>query len=307
MKKFTWLLIVFNFFIVNIIVFAQNPASDFVFDIDAQGRVSIVEYIGTSPNVVIPREIQGFPVVSVSGFGSFEGNTILQRVTIPEGVIELGWYAFTNCKNLVEVNLPSTLTTIGRFAFFGCTRLQRIILPSNVRYFDEGVFQNSGLTSITLPVGIKIIPVWMFKGTPIEQIVIPEGVTHIAGEAFADCKYLRVISLPSTIQRIGNSYLFSDVGIIGARYNNNEPLPQPFEGLSGIPERAGGNSVGGTFKNCENLTVINIPNSISQIEFVTHYEFWGHYYGEEAFVGCRNISLAVQERLRQLGYMGNFR
>ncbi|MCL2721013.1 MAG: leucine-rich repeat domain-containing protein [Treponema sp.] len=287
MKKFTWLLIVFIFFTVNIIVFAQNPASDFEFDIDAQGRVSIVRYIGTSPNVVIPREIQGFPVVEIGAF-AFDGNQILQRVTIPEGVTAIGLYAFGQCRNLIEVNLPQTLTILGSYAFAGCINLQGIIIPERATKWGIGVFARSGIINIVLPQNIEVIPMYSFMRTSLQQIIIPEKVTIIAAYAFADCVNLRTVSLPSSIKSIGNRF-----------YSDIEERHYP---SMGGPD---GKDAGGVFINCEILSHIIIPNNVTRIEFIEYNEFQ-EIDGEPLFDGCKNLSLATQARLRQLGYDGKF-
>lgn len=46
--------------------------------------------------------------------------TNLQKVTLPEGLLQIGRLAFSGCENLTEVNLPSTLSLINDNAFFNC-------------------------------------------------------------------------------------------------------------------------------------------------------------------------------------------
>ena len=76
--------------------------------------------------------------------------TGLVNVTIPEGVISIGTYAFDNCPALVNVELPSTLTYIGQYAFENDTHLTSIEIPSSVTSIGLEAFDGcTGLTSIT--------------------------------------------------------------------------------------------------------------------------------------------------------------
>jgi hypothetical protein len=270
--------------VISTNVFAQNPASDFDYSINQEGNgVIITNYKGSLQNVFIPREIQGFSVVSVGGFGS---NVLITRVTIPEGITSISAYAFSQCKNLVEINLPQTLTTIEERAFWDCENLKGIVIPESVSIFGFSVFCNSGLTNIVLPQNIRSIPSWMFVNTPLEQIIIPEGVTHIGSGAFEDCRRLRIVSFPSTIQSIGECDLvgFTDGGIGGAD----------------------GSDKGGVFKNCEMLTSIMIPDTVTQVEFIDHDGNYPNEYNFYNFWGCKNIPLRIQARLRNLGYSRSF-
>ena len=61
--------------------------------------------------------------------------TALLSVTIPEGVQEIGNYAFSYCKHLYSINLPKSLRKIGKEVFKKCDRLKYIRLnPENPFY-----------------------------------------------------------------------------------------------------------------------------------------------------------------------------
>lgn len=48
---------------------------------------------------------------------------------VPQGVREIGMYAFGECKNLTGIVLPNTIVRIDDSSFRGCNNLQRIIVP----------------------------------------------------------------------------------------------------------------------------------------------------------------------------------
>jgi len=65
---------------------------------------------------------------------SFDGgNSNLRNLTIPEGVIEIGFWAFANLWNLESIDIPSSITVISDGAFIGQhNNLQSIIIRKNI-------------------------------------------------------------------------------------------------------------------------------------------------------------------------------
>jgi hypothetical protein len=59
-------------------------------------------------------------------------NSGLTSIAVPQGVEEIGDYAFKSATALGTVTLPGSLTTIGTYAFQGCQSLNAITLPSGV-------------------------------------------------------------------------------------------------------------------------------------------------------------------------------
>lgn len=54
--------------------------------------------------------------------GCFKNNTTMESVSIPEGVTEIGFAAFSGCYNLKSVQLPKSLIKIGASAFLAVLR-----------------------------------------------------------------------------------------------------------------------------------------------------------------------------------------
>ena len=73
---------------------------------------------------------------------------------IPEGVLDLGDYAFYNCNGLTSLTIPEGVTylyyTVGDYthtAFLNCTNLAHVVIPRSVSVIDDEVFDNcSNLT-----------------------------------------------------------------------------------------------------------------------------------------------------------------
>ena len=104
----------------------------------------------------------------------------LDKITLPDGLTEIGDYAFSFCSGLREIHLPDGLTKISEGAFSGC----------------------SGLTEIRLPDGVTEIGSSAFRGCRgLTEIHLPDSVTEIGGGAFFGCSGLK--DLPDSVTEIG--------------------------------------------------------------------------------------------------------
>jgi len=133
--------------------------------------------------------------------------TPLKSVEIPDGVSEIGRFAFASCKNLESVKLPKELIYkeekyigwqnkeetrilggIGDSAFSGCEKLTSIELPENLDMIQSNTFEGcASLKSIKIPASVKAIYSKAFKGcTALEEIEIPATVEKASNEIFLD-------------------------------------------------------------------------------------------------------------------------
>ena len=95
------------------------------------GKATIVETTQTSGDVVIPSEIDGYPVVLL-GEGLYNGCEGLRSVTITDSVYSIGGNAFANCTNLTNVSIPlpfKELVEAGGI-FVGCSENLEIVYRS---------------------------------------------------------------------------------------------------------------------------------------------------------------------------------
>ena len=97
-------------------------------------------------DVVIPSEIQGYPVTSIGG-SAFSNNS-LTSVVIPNSVTSIGEDAFSN-NSLTSVVIPNSVTSIGEFAFSN-NSLTSVVIPNSVTSIGEFAFEDNPLTSITI-------------------------------------------------------------------------------------------------------------------------------------------------------------
>lgn len=126
----------------------------------------------------------GQSIVEIGG-AAFYSCTSLEDFTLPETVTKIGSWAFASCRSLYRLDLPNSITTIGNYAFDECSNLAIVTLPEGLTEIEEGLFDQSGLKSITIPTGVVTIgDLAFFACEALKTAVIPETVTEIGDHAF---------------------------------------------------------------------------------------------------------------------------
>ncbi len=264
-----------------------TEASDFTYSVLEDGTIEITGYTGEATDVIIPAEIDGMTVTTVSGFYQ---NTRVTSVVIPEGVTSIGGQAFYRCVRLMSVTLPESLVSIGKQAFFFCTSLTSIEIPENVSSIDVGnqiynAFsycqklteitvseQNSYYASYDGVLYNKSMTELLLCPAGKESVAIKEGISTIGQEAFAECDKLTSVIIPRYVRMIESEAFISCE-------NLKEVTLQ--DGLTTIGSNA--------FSNCPSLTSIAIPNTVESI-------------GDYAFLDCEALEyIKIPESVTSIG------
>lgn len=115
--------------------------------------------------------------------------------SIAPEIINIGYGAFMNCKNLETIKINSKLQTVGDYAFKGCKNLKELILPNSVSVIGSGVFKGSGIKSFIIPENVKSLKNNTFKDckelTEVDSIM--GNLIDIGRECFCGCKNLKDI------------------------------------------------------------------------------------------------------------------
>ena len=171
-------------------LFASNEAKDYY---------CLVDYLGQDKDLVLPSEINGKPYNIENS--AFRNNHFIESVVIPNGVVEIGYYAFYNCANLRSVTLPSSLDRSASYAFSECENL-------------ETVYYNGTLKDYCRTPFIKSV-----EGSPLENIknfyllendqyvelvnvVIPDGVTNLYSNMFNNINSIKTVTIPKTLTNL---------------------------------------------------------------------------------------------------------
>ena len=213
-------------------------------------------------------------------------------VEIPPDVKDIGDGAFSGCEGLAAVLIPPSVTSIGDRAFSGCGALPSVTIPASVEFIGVGAFENCG-------------GIWAFSvaednpnycsangllctkgGTRLIRgvnggVLVPKSVTRIEASAFANCRQLVSVSMPTTVMSVGKG-AFEDTSLYDG---------QP-EGVVVI-----GCALCGVKGNCPSL--VSIPTNVTVIADSAFEDCGGlrsvkmppnvTHVGEGAFAGCGDL------------------
>ena len=199
------------------IAFGNEPSvvsGDYIIDdwkiyISEEGNISIKDYKGSSENVVIPDNFDGFPVVSI-GEKAFLNKGSLVSVTIPDSVTYIGYSAFNSCPKLKSVVIGKSVETISESAFSYCKSLEKIVIPDSVKKIGSSAFYEcKNLTSVDFGNSLEEIGNEAFRQcSSLTSVVIPDSVKDIHFGAFSDCERLTDFTIGKSVLRFDYSQIF---------------------------------------------------------------------------------------------------
>ncbi|MBE6787333.1 MAG: leucine-rich repeat domain-containing protein [Ruminococcaceae bacterium] len=232
-------------------------------------------------------------VLTISGNGAMAnyrnsstpwGNSITE-VIIEYGVTNIGEEAFYDCKNLSSVTIPNSVTSIDYYAFGYCQDLWHITLPNSITTIGKSAFEGTDLYEITIPNSVTHIGDSAFAlCCSLGEIIIPNSVTHIGDGAFI-CSGLYYITIPDSVTSICGGIVEETPYYCDAEnwendvlYINNHLIKAKSTLSGNYNIKQGTKTIAGhAFHNCDGITNITIPNSVTHI-------------GNDAFRDCSALT-----------------
>lgn len=168
------------------------------------------------------------PATSLETLGSsaFAGCYAAKRIILPEGLITIGDQCFASCTAVTSVSIPSTVQSIGMTALNHTAWYTEddsdylivgdgVLLKCSVNYKNIDL-AGKGIKSIggtafwndKQDLGLAESVYGYRYADKLQSIVIPEGVTRIEAGAFYECLALESVSLPSTLEYVGDSAFY---------------------------------------------------------------------------------------------------
>ena len=268
-------------------------SGDFTCAILPDGTASIVSYSGGAGALEIPAVLEGRAVTQI-GPHAFE-QAAMRQVSIPEGVSDIGEYAFYGCHSLMSVQIPGSVERIGAYAFGECA-LYSVNLPEGLLSLGDRAFYSASLPALILPGSLAEMGENPFAGAKLTSLSVsgdntafviredclydtaggrliqcltkeregvfrvPEGIREIDAYAFYQCKGIEEILLPETLTAVreGAFWVCSSLRTID--------LP---DSVAFIGSRA--------FYRCDALASIHIPYALASTE-------------GNPFVSCENLT-----------------
>ena len=129
---------------------------------------------------------------------NYQGNT----VNVPEGVTNIGDYAFAYNNNVENVVLSSTVRDLGRG--FDSSAVKSVTLNEGLEKISPRAFRKTpNLESIIIPSTVTEIETNAFQSSGIKEIYIPENVMKIGSSAFIHCDNMEKITIAGDAVEIG--------------------------------------------------------------------------------------------------------
>ena len=219
------------------------------------------------------------------------------------------WYNDAEYKNRIT-KIDFYNNDMNLYARAGYDLLEVCIVNDNsLTGFNEIFINEFNITDIIIPEGVVSINANLFRNkTFITSIVIPKSVTNLTTGLFYGCSGLESITLPfvgSSIKQSTDTDQYPFGYIFGTNtYSGGVSTRQCYYGSTTsnttntkyfIPSSlksvtiTGGNILYGAFYNCNSLTSIVIPNSVTSI-------------GECAFYNCNSLtSIAISNNVTNIG------
>jgi len=263
---------------------------------------------------------------------SKDGKTLIQyaigkastEFVIPEGVENIGGYAFCGCSSLTSITILDGVKTIGYHAFSSCSALKTVTFGENsqlLSIYSSAFSECDSLTSITIPDSVTSIGSSAFSECDsLTSITIPDSVTSIGSSAFYGCdKLVEIYNRSSLDIKVGSS----DYGFVGYYALNVYTLDSgesklhttndeyvfyedgdicylvSYEGSETeliLPKDCNGKNYDiydYAFYNCDSLTSIMIPDSVKTI-------------GSNAFHSCSALKTVTFGENSQLTSIGSW-
>ena len=253
--------------------------------------------------------------IQTVGDGLLRWLSKLQKLTVMDGVEYLGADLCSGCYALESVLIPKSVTEIGVNAFEDCTLVNTLEIGSIVPIANNAFVDCTNIpsaagfngdTSWNMDIGPNNIslrifgigkmkdmpslgaPRWLFDYSTFSDIPvkvdIEEGVLSVGAYSFADCKNVQSVSLPHTIETIGNSAFqncsISSINIPGGVTDIGSSAFNDCMNLTDVMIQDGVTSIGDyAFSGCTSLTSIIIPDSITSI-------------GDYIFLDCSALTTA---------------
>lgn len=145
----------------------------------------LLAYKGESKTPVIPDSVK-----AIAG-KAFVGSEIT-GVTIPQGVKEIGQYAFYETGTLESVVIPSSVEVIDNNGFCDCPALKSVTFNKGLKRINDSAFSDcEALTSINLPDGLTVLEDCAFNNCEnLEKITFPNSLVEAEVGCFAETKWL---------------------------------------------------------------------------------------------------------------------
>jgi len=193
------------------------------------------------------REIEIPANVRYINMGALEGCDSLEKITLSEGLEQIGFYAFAGTA-ISEITIPASVFELHDGTFASMNNISAYNVASDSEYFvsDENgvIYTKDGKSLVAYPIGRGegsytvadgVERIWghAFQDAGLTSVILPDTLRIIGGCAFKN-SCLTEIAIPASVENI-DTYVFDDCeNLTIARFYGD--MPYIGEGFNGVPE-----------------------------------------------------------------------
>lgn len=120
---------------------------------------------------------------------AFQYNHLLDEIVLPDGVREIGEWAFAKCFGAKRIVLGEGLETIGDHAFLKCRSVEEIVIPNSCKVIETSAFyQCRSAKTLTLGTGLEVLKKGAFEEcASLKTVHLPDGVKTMEPYVFYNC------------------------------------------------------------------------------------------------------------------------
>lgn len=183
------------------VTLAVGKLTEFSFT-ENNGTITVTGVSRITDLLDIPDRINGLPVTEIGpmAFNEWDsdGDTGIDSVRFPAGLVRIGEGAFYGCRYLSKVTFPGTLTEIADHAFSYCGALTKVDF-GNVETIGDYAFQYCRLNTIEIPDTCRRIGAESFIAiSAAGRIYLPASLTEIGPGAFTGCSNAEFEAAPGS-------------------------------------------------------------------------------------------------------------
>lgn len=247
---------------------------------NGDGTLTVVRCMDlTADDLDIQFEAGACAVTAIAAH-AFERCTALRRVTLPQGLRQIGEMAFSGCAHLSGVVIPGSVQRVGTLAFAKCTGLERVRIEPGVQALGPSCFS---------------------KCTSLRRVDVPESLASMGGGVFVGCgKQLCLYGAENTpaqqyarlngLRFDSQSWQEDEELVLREQEDGSLVVMGPRQEAPvriEIPSELCGRRIAAiapkAFFACGTLRQLSVGSSVREI-------------GESAFFGCRSLTVASFER-----------